>query len=113
MHAHYPPRRPTQPPAAARKVDGARVRRLARVLAAVTCGLLAPAAFVPAAFAMTAPGSGAGGSTRYTNTVIIAGGMAGWQITLIALGAALLAAAGTLLLERVRAARRAAAATTA
>jgi hypothetical protein len=112
MHAHYPLRRPTQAPAATRKAGGAHVRRLAGLLAAVTCGLLAPAAFAPAAFAML-PGSGSGRSTGHTKTVISAGGMAGWQITLIALGAALLAAAGTLLLERVRAARRAAAATTA
>jgi hypothetical protein len=36
--------------------------------------------------------------------------MAGWQITLIALGAALLAAATTLVLDRTWAARRAASA---
>jgi hypothetical protein len=35
--------------------------------------------------------------------------MAGWQITLIALGAALVAAAATLLLDRALAAHRAAA----
>jgi len=36
--------------------------------------------------------------------------MAGWQITLIALGAALLAAAAAVLLDRARAGRRAVAA---
>ena len=39
--------------------------------------------------------------------------MAGWQITLIALGAALVAATAAVLLDRVRDARRAAPATTA
>jgi hypothetical protein len=45
--------------------------------------------------------------------VITAGGMAGWQITLIALGAALIAAAAAVLLDRARGTRRAASATTA
>ena len=40
----------------------ARLRRLAAVLTAVTCGLLASAAIVPAAFAMVAPNPG--GATR-------------------------------------------------
>ena len=44
---------------------------------------------------------------------IAAGGMAGWQIILIALGAALAAAAAAVLLYRVLVARRAAPATTA
>jgi len=41
------------------------------------------------------------------------GGMPGWQITLIAIGAALLAAAATLLLDRAWIARRHATATVA
>ncbi len=41
-----------------------------------------------------------------THTVV-AGGMPGWQITLIALGAALLAAAAAVLADRARAARKA------
>ena len=45
--------------------------------------------------------------------MIAAGGMAGWQIAMIALGAALVAAAATFLLDRAIAARRAASATTA
>jgi hypothetical protein len=45
--------------------------------------------------------------------VITAGGMAGWQITLIALGAALAAAAAAVLLDRKLAGRRGATATTA
>jgi hypothetical protein len=37
---------------------------------------------------------------------IVAGGMPGWQITLIAAAAALLAAAAAVLLDRARSARR-------
>ena len=98
----------------------ARLRRLAAVLAAVTCGLLASAAIVPAASARIVPDpGGAGGGTPLapapatTVPVVTAGGMAGWQITLIALGAALIAAIAAVLLDRALAARRAAPSTTA
>jgi hypothetical protein len=37
---------------------------------------------------------------------VVAGGMAGWQITLIALGAALVAATAAVILDRTLAARR-------
>ncbi|MGO9784874.1 MAG: hypothetical protein ACLPQY_34740 [Streptosporangiaceae bacterium] len=117
MLAHLP-RQGTHPPAAARQA-GARLRRLAAVLAAVTCGLLASAAIVPAAFAMTVvPGPGGSGTTpapvpATTIRVVGAGGMAGWQISLIALGAALLAAAAAVLLDRALAARRGASVPTA
>jgi hypothetical protein len=101
---------------AARQAPG-RMRRLAAVLAAVTCGLLASAAIAPAAFAYGIPQPGGpGGLTPATPTtvpVVTAGGMAGWQITLIALGAALAAAIAAVLLDRALAARRAASATTA
>jgi hypothetical protein len=40
--------------------------------------------------------------------VIIAGGMAGWQITLIAVGAALVAATAAVLVDRALAAHRSA-----
>jgi hypothetical protein len=98
---------------------GARMRRLAAVLAAAVCGLLASAAIVPAAFAMPVPGPGYSGTTAVTSVpaatvrVVTAGGMAGWQITLIALGAALLSAAAAVLLYRALGARRAASATAA
>ena len=39
--------------------------------------------------------------------MVTAGGMAGWQITVIALGAALVAAIAAVLLDRALAARRA------
>jgi hypothetical protein len=117
MYAHLP-RRGTHPRTAARRA-GARLRRLAGVLAAVTCGLLASAAIVPAAFAKLPPGVEVVRTAHpaqipaTTVRVITAGGMAGWQITLIALGAALVAAATAVLFDRAVAARRAASATTA
>ena len=48
-----------------------------------------------------------------TVRVVGAGGMAGWQITLIAAGAAVAAAVAAVALDRARAARRAAPAPTA
>ena len=113
----YHPRRGTQPRTAVREASG-RLRRLAGVLAAVTCSLLASAAMVPAAFAMVVPGPGGGTAPvapvpATTVRVVAAGGMAGWQIALIALGAALVAAAAAVLLDRALAARRAASAATA
>lgn len=88
------------------------------MLAVVTCGLLAAAAIVPAAaFAMVVPPAGGQGGAAgvtplpaTTVRVVTTGGMPGWEITLIALGAALLAAAAAVLLDRARAARRAVAA---
>ena len=118
MCAHLP-RRGSHPRTVARRA-GARLRRLAGVLAAVTCGLLASAAIVPAAFAMVVPDPGgqygaapAAPVPAATVRVVTAGGMAGWQITLIALGAALIAAAAAVLFDRALSARRAASATTA
>jgi hypothetical protein len=82
-----------------------RLRRVAAALAAVTCTLLASAAITPAAWAAVnyipndAPDQAPSGG------VVLADGMPGWQITLIALGSALFAA---VLLDRARATRRAA-----
>jgi hypothetical protein len=77
----------------------------------VTCGLLAWAATVPAAFATPRPLPPPGG--QYGPVPVLAtiirvatiGGMAGWQITLIALGAALTAAAAAALTYRTRPSR--------
>ena len=96
---------------------GARLGRLATVLAAAISGLLASAAAATAAFAQPMP-IGDGGTNPVarvpaTVRVITTGGMAGWQITLIALGAALTATAAALLLDRKLAVRRGATATTA
>ena len=114
MFAHLPGRG-THPPAAARQ-SGARLRRVAAVLTAATCALLASVAIIPAAFAtLIPPPGGQYGPTRVAPAsvhVITTGGMAGWQITLIALGAALLAAAAAVLLDRALVARRTASAPT-
>ena len=114
MFAHLH-RRETHPPAAARPTAK---HWLAAALAAVTCALLASTAFIPAAFAAMIPIPVPGGAYGDTPPVpavrvVTAGGMAGWQITLIALGAALAAAVVVVLLDRALAARRATSATTA
>jgi hypothetical protein len=94
----------------ARKAGG-RLGRLAAVLAAVISGLLASAAAATAAFANPVP-VGDGGTIPVapvpaaTVRVISTGGMAGWQITLIVVGAALAAATVAVFADRARAARR-------
>jgi hypothetical protein len=85
-----------------------RINRILGVLGGLACALLAFVATGPAAFAMRVPPSG--GTARVTPPasvhVVTVGGMPGWQISLIALGAALLTAAAVILLGRARAARR-------
>ncbi len=86
-----------------------RVRRIASVLAGLALTWLALALAAPAAFAYTAPSSGGGTAPAQPPIqvrTVVAGGMAGWQIALIAVGAALAAASLAVLLDRVRAARR-------
>jgi hypothetical protein len=105
-----------------------RIHHLISILAAGACALLAFAAAAPAAFAGTNPIPDPAGyvGDPYIGTspivapvsattvhVVSSGGMAGWQIALIAIGAALLAATVVVVLGRVRATRRSAAATTA
>jgi len=87
------------------------IRRLAAVLAGLGGAALASIIVAPAAFAVREPppggGSGAPASPAPPDTVaVVAGGMPGWQIALIAVGAALLAAVLAVLLHRVWAARR-------
>ena len=88
----------------------ARLRRIIAALAVVTAGLLASAAAVPAASAAIIPVPD--GPYRPVPAgpvpVITVGGMPGWQITVIALAAALAAAAAAVFLDRARASRRAA-----
>ena len=81
------------------------IRRLVGILAALATTLLAAAMTAPAAFAKPIPPPGDGGAPPPTPTVII-GGMPGWQIALIAIAAAILAAAVAVFLDRARAARR-------
>ena len=65
----------------------ARLRRLAAALAAVSCALLASAVIIPAASASIPIPPGGPAVPAPAVRVVTAGGMAGWQITLIAVGA--------------------------
>ena len=85
------------------------VRRLAGILAVLATTLLATAATTaPAAFALPIPPVGGGDGTVQPPPVqtVIVGGMPGWQIALIAVAAAVLAAAIAVFLDRARATRR-------
>ena len=90
-----PTRQGTHPRTAALKV-GTRLHRLAAALAAVTIGLLASAATIPAAFARdVAPVGtpyelGRFGPVPATTSHAAATGVPGWQIILIAVGALIL-----------------------
>jgi hypothetical protein len=102
----------TYPLTAARRA-AARLVRLTAVLAAITGGLLVTAVGVPAAFARPVPPPGGSyGPTpaepvpATTTHVITTAGTAGWQITLIALAAALVAATAAVFADRTRTARR-------
>jgi hypothetical protein len=84
------------------------IRRITVMLTGLTGGALALGAAASPALAVPPPPK-PGGTTVVPppaiHTVVI-GGMPGWQITLIAVGAALLAAALAVLADRMRAARR-------
>jgi hypothetical protein len=99
------------------------IGRLARILAGLAAALVAAIAAAPAALAAPNPAQPyppPGQLSKYEpvappvhHTVVpahthaaVTGGMAGWQIALIALGAAILAAIAAVLVERARAARR-------
>jgi hypothetical protein len=91
------------------------LRRLTAALAAVTCGLLAWAT-VPAASAAIisvpdGPYGPAPAAPPGNVRVITAGGMAGWQITLIAVATALVAATAAVFLDRTGTSRRTASTT--
>jgi hypothetical protein len=112
MLAHPPGREPRRPTASS---GGASLGRLAVVLAALAGAVLASAAVIPAAWAgIVVPGPGGpygpAGVTPAPQTgvrMITAGGMAGWQVALIAAGAAIVAAAAAVRLDRALTARRA------
>ena len=101
--------RPGSDPRTAVRPACPRLRRAAAVLAALTCGVLAWAAVVPAAFATPTPLPPPGGQYGPAPVVpgpativrvVTAGGMAGWQVALIAAGAAVVAAAAAVRLDR-------------
>jgi hypothetical protein len=89
----------------------ARLGRLAVALTAITCAGLLTAASASAAPVMIPIPPGGPAVPAPAVRVVTAGGMAGWQITLIALGAALATAIAAVMLDRARAARKAASAT--
>jgi hypothetical protein len=82
-------------------------RRIAAAMAALAGAMLTIAA-APAAFAenVPPPGEGSGIAPPPPPVVVADGGMPGWQIALIALTAALVAATIAVLLDRARAARK-------
>jgi hypothetical protein len=111
MLAHPPGREPRRRTA---RSGGAHLGRLAAVLAALAGAVLASAAVIPAAWAgIVVPGPGGPygpGITPAPQTgvrMITAGGMAGWQVALIAAGAAVVAAAAAVRLDRSLTTRRA------
>lgn len=83
-------------------------RRTATVLGAFAASVLAVLTGATAAFAypVPPPGGPAGPAQPLRVHTIVAGGMPGWQIALIAIGAAIFAAALALTLDRILAARR-------
>jgi len=87
-----------------------RISRIAGILAGLACAWIGLAAAAPAAFAMPLPPGGSGGGVTTPPPVqvhtVVAAGMTGWQIALIAIGAALLTATIAVLLDRARTARR-------
>jgi hypothetical protein len=98
----------------ARRDTAARLRRLAVAPAAVTCGVLGWAGAVPAASAaiIPVPADGPYGPAPAPPVrLITAGGMPGWQVTLIAVAAALAAAATAVALDRAQARHRTASTT--
>jgi len=87
-----------------------RIRRILTALATLAGALLAFTAASPAALAIRVPPPGENaGPVQAPPPVhtIVAGGMPGWQIALIAAAATLVAAAVAVLLDRAWAARKA------
>jgi hypothetical protein len=91
------------------------IRRVAAALAGLACAWLGMAVAAPAAFAVPVPPSGgeSGATLPHKHPLlpvqvhtIAVGGMPGWQIALIAIGAALFAATDAVLLDRTWTARR-------
>jgi hypothetical protein len=88
------------------------IRRICQstaIAAGLAVALLTSATLSPAANALIVPppGGPAGPANTPSQVQTVAtGGMPGWQITLIAAGAAIIAAAVAVLLDRARIARR-------
>ena len=87
------------------------VRRTASVVVAVCSSLIGIVLFAPAALALMAPLSGDSivKSPHPRPAVfhaVVAAGLAGWQITLIAVGSALFGVTVAILIDHARAARQ-------
>ena len=83
------------------------IRRFAGVLAGLVAALVALGATPAFAMVVPPPGGPAGAPVPPAQIyTIVAGGMPGWQITLVAVGTALVAATVAVLLDRARATRR-------
>jgi len=105
------PRREARLHTAARRA-AARLGRLAVALAAISCaGLLTAVSASAAPVVIPIPPGGPAVLPAAVRVVTVGGGMAGWQIALIAVGAALVAAIAAVALDRARTARKAASAT--
>jgi hypothetical protein len=84
-----------------------RIHRCLGVAAMLGGALLALAVAAPAALAtIPDPGGGPAQGIQPAIQTVVTGGMPGWQIVLIAAGAALVAAIAAVLLDRAWAARR-------
>jgi hypothetical protein len=92
-----------------------RIRRYAACLVAMLAAVAATALAAPAAFATIAPPAPPGPAGPVTGAItnhppavhtVVVGGMPGWQIALIAVGAAVVAAALAVFLDRAWAGRR-------
>jgi len=92
----------------ATRLAAVRLGRLAVALAAITCAGLVSAASAWAAPVVIPIPPGGPAVPAPAVRVVTVGGMAGWQITVIAVGAALVAATAAVVLDRARAARKAA-----
>ena len=93
----------------------AHLRRFVAALAAITCAVLASASAVPAASAADLVRDPPTGTPPVPAPAaqVTTSGMTGWQIALIALGAALVAAIAAVIVDRTLATRRSASSTTA
>ena len=79
-----------------------RLRRTATIIAALTISVLGTIAAAPSAFAMRLVDPQDTASTSTPVYTVSRSGMAGWEITLIAIGAVIVAATLTALFLRVR-----------
>jgi hypothetical protein len=88
------------------------IRRFAGILTGLAATLVVFGTGAPAAFATLAPDPGGTGSAAPSASVhtvvrtVVVGGMPGWQIALIAAGAALVAATAAVLIGRARTAHQ-------